>query len=102
MADLYRRNHDHTVTCKFCGAHNLKWSEIAPGKARLHETTGAVHDCKEYHESKRNGGLSGPPNAPERDSAVRRLNAWMQRWNALLTQDAADEIEEIIDDMVKR
>lgn len=101
MADQYRRNQrDRTVTCKFCGATGLHWDEIATGKHRLHEPSGGVHDCKEFHDAKQNGQTATPH--VERGSLLRRLNNWMQRWSSMLEEDAANEMEEIIDEIAKR
>lgn len=102
MADLYRRNQNRSrlAVCKFCGMKDLHWDEIAPNKHRLHEPNGAVHNCDQFHEAKRNGQT--PPPRVERGSVLRRLNNWMQKWSVDLPADAANELEEIIDELAQR
>lgn len=90
----YRRNQDGK-TCKFCGATGLQWSEIAPGKHRLVEESGGVHDCREFHEAKHAGHSAAPD--PGRGSLLRQMNGWTQRWYKTLPQDAAEELDDILD-----
>lgn len=100
MAELYRRNHNRDMrTCKFCGMQSLNWSEVAPNKFRLVEPNGAVHDCRQFHENKRN---APPHDTVERGSTLRRLNTWMQRHAAELDPFAREELEEIIDEAARR
>lgn len=89
---LYRRDPERNErTCKFCGMKGLHWSEVAPNKHRLHEANGAIHDCRQFHENK---------NAPDasRGSLLKRMNVWTQRWYKVLPQDAAEELDLILDD----
>lgn len=88
----YRRNSEGK-TCKFCGMTGLKWDEIAPGKHRLHEPSGNVHDCRQFHEAKQ----SGAQNNANQGSLLRQMNNWTQRWYKSLPQDAAEELDDILD-----
>lgn len=99
MSYLRRDNHK-TCTCKFCGMEELQWAEVAPDKFRLKEPSGDIHDCRQFHDNKRNG----PPatSSVDRGSTLRRLNNWMQRYGHLLDDLSSHELEAIIDDMAKR
>ena len=34
------------VTCKYCGASNLRWQNVKGGAWRVHEKNGGLHRCK--------------------------------------------------------
>lgn len=107
---LYRRDERQSrdqrkpVSCRFCGTENLTWGEVAPDKFRLHEPDGSIHDCRQFHDAKRNGGVQRPANPAvvERGSLLKRMNTWTQRWAKTLSADALEELDEILDDASRR
>lgn len=96
------RKHDvrKPCTCRFCGAANLVWGEVAPDRYRLHEQNGTVHDCPQFHDAKHNRNAPRPA-VVERGSLLKRVNTWVQRWSLKIPADALDELDEILDDVAR-
>jgi len=100
-----RRNREEARACKFCGMAGLRWTEVSPDKFRLTEPAGGVHDCRQFHDTKRAAGPHAPGHrveGVERGSLLRQLNNWAQKWGNAMPMQAREELDEMIDEAAAR